>query len=70
MQPGDMWHLGRHRLICGDVLNADVVSFLMKGETARMVFIDPPYGVPADGHVGDPGKIQHREFAMASGEMS
>lgn len=35
-----------------------------------MVFSDPPYNVPIDGHVGNSGKTQHREFAMASGEMS
>ena len=35
-----------------------------------MVFTDPPYNVPIDGHVGGLGKIKHREFAMASGEMS
>jgi DNA modification methylase len=35
-----------------------------------MVFTDPPYNVPIDGHVGNSGKIKHREFAMASGEMS
>ena len=37
---------------------------------AKMVFTDPPYNVPIDGHVGNSGKTQHREFAMASGEMS
>lgn len=42
----------------------------MAGEQARMVFSDPPYNVPIDGHVGNSGKTQHREFAMASGEMS
>jgi hypothetical protein len=35
-----------------------------------MVFTDPPYNVPISGHVGGLGTIQHREFAMASGEMS
>lgn len=40
------------------------------GEIATMVFTDPPYNVPIDGHVGNSGKTQHREFAMASGEMS
>jgi hypothetical protein len=35
-----------------------------------MVFADPPYNVPIDGHVGNSGKTQHREFAMASGEMT
>ena len=42
----------------------------MEGEKARMVFSDPPYNVPIDGHVGGSGKVQHREFAMASGEMT
>ena len=67
---GDVWQLGPHRLICGDALDPDVVDDLMAGEQARMVFSDPPYNVPIDGHVGNSGKTQHREFAMASGEMS
>lgn len=69
-QPGDIWQLGPHRLVCGNSLDPDVVSHLMDGERARMVFSDPPYNVPIDGHVGNSGKIQHREFAMASGEMT
>lgn len=67
---GDIWQLGSHRMICGDALDPGVVSALMEGEVARMVFCDPPYNVPIDGHVGNSGKIRHREFAMASGEMS
>lgn len=67
---GDVWQLGRHRLICGDALDNTVIDLLMDGELARMVFSDPPYNVPIDGHVGNSGKTQHREFAMASGEMS
>ncbi|SEM20053.1 DNA modification methylase [Roseovarius azorensis] len=70
VRPGDIWKLGPHRLICGDALDRQVVAALMAGETARMVFSDPPYNVKIDGHVGNSGKIQHREFAMASGEMS
>lgn len=69
-QPGDLWQLGSHRLACGDALDPLVVQELMEGEQARMVFTDPPYNVPIDGHVGNSGKVQHREFAMASGEMS
>ena len=68
--PGDVWQLGAHRLICGDALEPGVVATLMAGEQARMVFTDPPYNVPIDGHVGGSGKTKHREFAMASGEMS
>ena len=67
---GDVWHLGPHRLVCGNALDADTVATLMAGERARMVFSDPPYNVPIDGHVGNSGKTQHREFPMASGEMS
>jgi DNA modification methylase len=68
--PGDIWQLGPHRLICGDALDRDVVARLMDGEQARMAFSDPPYNVPIDGHVGNSGKTQHREFAMAAGEMT
>ena len=69
-RPGDVWRLGEHRLACGDALDPEVVDLLMGGERARMVFTDPPYNVPIDGHVGGLGKTKHREFAMASGEMS
>ena len=69
-QPGNLWKLGRHRLCCGDALDVDAVTQLMDGNQARMVFTDPPYNVRIDGHVGGLGKTKHREFAMASGEMS
>lgn len=67
---GDIWQLGQHRLICGDSRDPQVVGLLMDDNNATMVFTDPPYNVPIDGHVGNSGKIKHREFAMASGEMS
>ncbi len=67
---GDIWQLGPHRLICGNSLDPEVVTKLMDRHKARMIFTDPPYNVPIDGHVGGSGKIKHREFAMASGEMS
>ena len=69
-RPGDIWQLGPHRLICGSSLDERTVVALMAGEKARMVFTDPPYNVPIDGHVGGLGKVRHREFAMASGEMT
>lgn len=67
---GDIWQLGPHRLICGDAHDPGVIGELMAGEQARMVFTDPPYNVPIDGHVGNSGSTQHREFPMASGEMT
>jgi DNA modification methylase len=67
---GDIWQLGAHRLVCGDALDPIVVAALMDGEKAEMVFTDPPYKVAIEGNVSGLGKIRHREFAMASGEMT
>jgi DNA modification methylase len=69
-RPGDIWRLGPHRLVCGDSLDPAVVSALMDAEKAEMVFTDPPYNVAIDGNVSGLGTIRHREFAMASGEMT
>jgi DNA modification methylase len=69
-RPGDLWHIGDHRLLCGDSLKTDSYMALLGGQSAQMVFTDPPYNVVIDGHVSGLGKVKHREFAMASGEMS
>ncbi|MGE0774575.1 MAG: site-specific DNA-methyltransferase [Sphingomonadaceae bacterium] len=69
-RPGDVWAIGPHRLACGDARDAQVYASLLGDERARMVFTDPPYNVKIDGHVSGLGKVKHREFAMASGEMS
>lgn len=68
-QVGDIWQIGKHRLICGDATDAEVYTSLMADDRAQLVFTDPPYNVPVDGHVCGLGKIHHREFAMAAGEM-
>ena len=67
---GDLWLIGQHRLLCGDATNTDNFDKLMAGKRAQLIFIDPPYNVSIDGHVCGSGKIKHREFEMASGEMS
>jgi DNA modification methylase len=64
--PGD---LGRHRLLCGNALDHVSYERLMRGTAARLVFTDPPYNVPIDGHVSGKGRVRHREFLMASGQM-
>jgi DNA modification methylase len=69
-QLGDVWELGHNRLICGDATNPTTIGLLMNGEKAQMVFTDPPYNVPIDGHVGGLGATKHREFAMGVGEMT
>ena len=68
--PGDLWLLGDHRVYCGNSLEDGSYKSLMDGSVADMIFSDPPYNVPIEGHVGGLGSIHHREFAMASGEMS
>lgn len=67
---GDLWILGRHRLLCGDARQAEDYSRLMGGKAADIVFTDPPYNVPIDGNVCGSGRVRHREFAMGTGEMS
>ena len=69
-QPGDLWLLGRHRLLCADATIASSYDRLLGDDHAAMIFTDPPYNVPIDGHVSGLGKVHHREFAMASGEMT
>jgi DNA modification methylase len=67
---GDLWQLGRHRLLCGNALDQTAYEKLMQGAAARLVFTDPPYNVPIDGHVSGKGRVRHREFVMASGQMT
>jgi DNA modification methylase len=69
-RPGDLWLLGRHRLLCGDSRNRHSFDRLLERERTNLVFTDPPYNVPIDGHVCGLGRIRHREFAMGAGEMS
>jgi len=67
---GDLFVLGNHRLLVGDVRLGDSFIHLMQGESADMAFLDPPYNVKINGHVGGRGRTKHREFAVASGEMT
>ena len=67
---GDLWLLGRHRLLCGDARSAADYRLLLGEEKPDLIFTDPPYNVRIDGNVCGLGSVRHREFAMASGEMS
>jgi len=67
---GDLWELGDHRLLCADATKAESFDSLLEWEKAQMVFADAPYNVRIDGNVCGLGAIKHREFQMASGEMS
>lgn len=67
---GDLWSLGRHRLLCGNARDAQAYDHLLGTDVVGLIFTDPPYNVPIDGHVCGAGRIRHREFAMGAGEMS
>jgi DNA modification methylase len=69
-RPGDLWICGQHRVFCGDALRSESFSQLLGGEAAGMLFTDPPYNVPIDGHASGLGTIKHADFAMGSGELS
>src|SRR5262249_20296180 len=67
---GDVWLLGKHRLLCGDARHPDAYRQLLVGEAAQMVFTDPPYNVRIPGHVSTRRTGGHGNFSMAAGEMS
>lgn len=67
---GDLWQLGRHRLLCGDARDPLAYRQLMVADVADMIFTDPPYNVPIPGHVSGLGRVKHDNFAMGCGEMT
>ena len=68
-RPGDIWILGDHRIGCGDGRDVGFLREVVEaGQTIDAAFLDPPYNVRIQGHANVASK--HREFAMASGEMS
>lgn len=72
VKPGDIWCLGKHRLMCGDATRAEDVSILMNGKKANLVVTDPPYNCSYEGGTGmtimndnmDSGKFY--EFLLAA----
>jgi DNA modification methylase len=63
-EPGQLWQLGAHRLICGDCTDKATVDRVMGGEKAALVFTDPPYGVDYD------GGLNERKREKLSGDTS
>lgn len=51
-KPGDLWLLGRHRLVCGDSTKAETYAVLMDGKQANLIVTDPPYNVNYEGTAG------------------
>jgi len=58
---GDVWQLGKHRLMCGDSTKESDVDKLVNGENIDMVFTDPPYGIKHSGK-GIKGKTKENDF--------
>ncbi len=59
-KPGDVWTLGRHRLVCGDSTKAETFELLMAGAKSNLVITDPPYNV---NYEGSAGKIKNDNMA-------
>lgn len=69
-EPAMTWRLGGHRIHCGSSLEAKSFEIALGGNVADVGITDPPYNVRIDGHVSGNGRIRHKEFAMAAGEMT
>jgi DNA modification methylase len=67
---GDVWQLGRHRLVCGDARDNATYEALLGNEEVGLIFTDPPYNVSIERHVSGKGQVRHEDFGMACGEMS
>lgn len=69
-RPGDQWICGVHCAFCGDAREAESFLRVLGTEKAAMVFTDPPYNVPIDGHASGLGAIRHADFVAGCGELS
>jgi len=67
---GDLWIIGDHRLYCGNARAPASFEAVLGEQRADLIIADPPYNVPINGHVSGLGKVSHREFVEASGEMT
>ena len=68
--PGDLWQLGKHRVLCGDALDPHSYDRLMTKQRATVVFTDPPCDLTNNGRASCLGEKQQGDFATAGGEMS
>ena len=66
---GDLWQLDKHRILCGDLRDADNFARLTDGASASAVLCDVPYNLRVSS-IGGRGRVRHSEFAFGSGEMA
>ena len=69
-EPGDLWRLGHHKILCGNALEPESYKALMGDLRAAIVFIDPPYNVTIAGNVSGKGKVKHADFQMACNDLN
>lgn len=69
-EPGDIWHLGHHRLLCGDSTDRAAVETLFNGDCADCMWTDPPYGVEYVGRTGEALTIQNDEAENLPGLLA
>ena len=70
-QRGDLWLLDRStRSVATTALESAPYEQVLGQERAQLVFADPPYNVPIQGHVSGRGRVKHREFQTAAGDLS
>lgn len=67
---GDLWLLGKHRLLCGDSTKLESYTLVLDGAEVDCIFTDIPWNIPIAGFVSGLGKMKHDDFQMAAGEMS
>ena len=67
---GDLWLLGKHRLLCGDALDEQSYDIVPASRKADAEFTDCPWNIPIEGFVSGLGTTKHKDFKMAAGEMS
>lgn len=68
VRKGDLWLLGKHRLLCGDSYFIDDVERLMDGKNADVLYTDPPYGMNLDTDYSKFGKTSHNVFSKVIGD--
>jgi DNA modification methylase len=69
-RPGDLWVAGDHRVLCGDSTKAESYATVLAGDPAHAIFTDCPWNIRIENNVSGLGKHKHKDFKMASSEMS
>jgi DNA modification methylase len=67
---GDLWHIGNHRVLCGDARDIACYERLLGTERPQLIFADPPFGCSIAGNVSGLGRVKHENFVMGAGEQS